>query len=112
MCVKVPAGHAGWVERDDARGGADREICGIVDEAADLDEIEEDGGVNGARSGGVVVDVGKGLEDLGRQLEPGAVKGRNVAPMPGGSRVSSAPSSVVHMGGKEIGQCATAMGIG
>jgi hypothetical protein len=81
------------VERGDARSGLDAEVRGIVDEVADLDEVEEDGRVDGARSGGVVVAVGEVLEDLGRQLEPGAVEGRDEAPMPGDRELASPASA-------------------
>lgn len=69
----------------DARGGADGEGGGFVDMAADLDEVEEDGGVDGARARRRVVAVGQGLEDFGGELQPWAVEGGDVAPVSGWS---------------------------
>lgn len=91
------------VERGNARGGLDAEVRGIVNEAADLDEVEEDGRVDRARSGRVVVAVGEVLEDLGWQLEPGAVEGRDEAPMPGGRGLAGPDSRYVVASGAGAG---------
>ena len=66
----------------DAVAGAHRFLGRLVDGLADLDEVVEDGGVNRVGARGEVVAVGERLEDLRGQLEPGAVKRRDVAPMP------------------------------
>lgn len=81
--VRGAEGQAPLADRSHAAGSADGEVGGLVDEASDLDQIEEDGGVNGAGSRGVVVRIRDGLEDFGGQLEPWSVERRDVAPMPG-----------------------------
>lgn len=68
--------------RGEARGGAHGEIRGLVDGLADLDEVVEDGGVNGPGPRGQEVAVGQALEHLGGQLQPGSVERRDVAPVP------------------------------
>lgn len=70
------------LERHQTTGGANREIGGVVDQSADLEQIVEDGGIDGAGEWGVVVDVGEGFEDLGGELEPWSMERRDVAPMP------------------------------
>lgn len=45
--------------------GAHGEVGRLVHKAPDLDEVKEDGRVNGARPRGVVVGVRDGLENLG-----------------------------------------------
>lgn len=62
------------IEGYDATRGADSEVGRIVDEPADLDEVVEDGGVDWAGAGGVVVDVDEGLEDLVGKLQPWPVE--------------------------------------
>lgn len=69
------------IEGYNATCGADSEIGRIVDESADLDEVVEDGGVDWAGAGGVVVDVDEGLEDLVGKLQPWPVEGRDVTPV-------------------------------
>jgi hypothetical protein len=68
------------------RGEATRrthgEVGGLVDGLADLDQVVEDGGVDGVRARGEVVAVCEGLEDLGGELQPGPVERRDIAPMP------------------------------
>ena len=66
-----------------ATGSTHSKICSIVDEAADLDKIKEDRGIDRAWSWGIVVQVGQSLEDLRGELKPWAVEGRDIAPMPG-----------------------------
>jgi len=78
----VGAGGGLGVDRGDPGGGADGKVGSIVDEAPDLDEIIEDSGVNRTRARGIIVDIREGLEDLRGELKPGAVEGRDVAPMP------------------------------
>lgn len=67
--------------RGEAAGGAHGEVGGLVDSFTDLDEVVEDGGIDGLGARGEVVAVGEGLEDFGGELEPGPVEGRDVAPM-------------------------------
>lgn len=69
------------VERHDATCGAHGEIGRIVNEPADLDQVVEDGGIDWAWAGGVVVDVDEGLEDLVGKLQPWPMKRRDVAPV-------------------------------
>jgi hypothetical protein len=65
-------------------GSAHGEVGRLVDKAPDLDEVKEDGRINGPRPRGVVVGIRNGLEDLGGQLEPWAMERRYVSPMPAG----------------------------
>jgi hypothetical protein len=65
----------------DAAGGAHGEVGGIIDETADLDQVEEDCRVNGARPGSVVVRIGDSFQNFRGELKPWAMKGRNIAPM-------------------------------
>lgn len=60
---------------------------GLVDVAADLEQVVEDGGVNGPWARGQVVCVRQRLEHLGRQLQPRPVERRDVAPVP--ARIST-----------------------
>lgn len=69
------------VQRYDATCGANGEVSRIVDEAADLDQVVEDGGVYWAGAGGVVVDVDEGLEDLVGKLQPWPMERRDIAPV-------------------------------
>lgn len=69
------------IQRYDATCGADSEVGRIVNESANLDQVVEDGGVDWAGTGGVVVDVDEGLEDLVGKLQPWPVEGRNVTPV-------------------------------
>ena len=62
-------------------GCAHREVRGLVDMAPNLDQVEEDCRVDWARARGVVVCIRKGLENIGRQLEPWTVEGRDVTPV-------------------------------
>lgn len=62
-------------------GSADGEIGGFVNQTAYLDEIKEDGRIDGPRSRGGIVAICETLENFRRQLEPRAVERRNVAPM-------------------------------
>lgn len=68
-------------------GGSDSETGGIVNQSPNLDEVEEDSRINWPRSRRVVVAVCETLEDFWRQIQPRAMVGRNMSPMPG-SRVS------------------------
>jgi hypothetical protein len=52
---------------------------------ADLEEVEEDGGIDGVWAREEVVVVRKGGEDFGRELKPGTMEGGDVTPV---SRVS------------------------
>lgn len=61
--------------------GTDSEVGRIVDESADLDQVVEDGGVDRAGAGGVVVYVDEGLEDLVGELQPRPVEGRDITPV-------------------------------
>jgi hypothetical protein len=70
----------------DAGGGAHGEVRSFIDGFADLDEVEEDGGVDWVRTGSYVIAVGKGFEDFGGELEPRAVEGGDVSPMSGKRR--------------------------
>ena len=76
--------------RRQARRGAHRERRGLVDGLADLDEVIEDGGVNGVRARGQIIAVGERLEDFWRELQPGTMERRNVAPMPIGALLGHA----------------------
>ena len=76
------SGKAPLAEGGHAGGSAHGEIRCLVDEPSDLDQVEEDGRVDGPRPRGVVVRIRDGLENLGGQLEPLAMKGRDVSPMP------------------------------
>jgi len=67
---------------DNVGSGADGQVRGRFDQPADLEQIGEDGGVDGARAGVVVVDVGYNLDVFGGEMEPGPVEGRDVAPVP------------------------------
>lgn len=69
------------IQRYDATCGADSEVGRIVNESAYFDQVVEDGGVDWAGAGGVVVDVDEGLEDLVGKLQPWPVEGRNVTPV-------------------------------
>lgn len=69
------------IEGYNATCGADSEVGRIVDESADLDQVIEDGGVDRAGAGGVVVDVDEGLEDLVGKLQPRPVEGRDITPV-------------------------------
>lgn len=80
--MMVATGHAVLGDRCDTTGGTNSQIRSIVDEAADLDKIKEDGRIDGPRPWGIIVQVGQSLEDLRRELKPWAVKGRDIAPMP------------------------------
>lgn len=62
------------IEGYNATCGADSKVGRIVDESADLDEVVEDGGVDWAGAGGVVVDVDESLEDLVGKLQPWPVE--------------------------------------
>ena len=70
------------VQRHNTTCGADGEVGRIVDESAGLDQIIEDGRVDWAGTGSVVVDVDEGLEDLVGKLQPWPMEARNVAPVP------------------------------
>jgi hypothetical protein len=79
--VHAPAAAAvGRIVRD-AIAGAHRVLRRLVDGFADLDDVVEDGRVDQARGGHGVVLVGQRGEDLGRELEPWAVEGGDVAPV-------------------------------
>lgn len=69
------------VQRYYATCGANGEVSRIIDEAADLDQIIEDGGVDWAGAGGVVVDVDEGLEDLVGKLQPWPMERGDIAPV-------------------------------
>ena len=94
--------------RGHAAGSADGQVGGVIDEAPDLDQVEEDGRVDGARARRVVVGIRDGLEDLGRQLEPRSVEGRDVPPMPvGGTRPSVVARAGIAAGegeGEHVGE--------
>lgn len=68
--------------RGQARGGAHSEIGRLVDRLADLDEVVKDGGINGVWTRGEIIAMGERLEDFWRELQPGSMERRNVAPMP------------------------------
>ena len=53
-----------------AIGSADSQAGGIVDQFPDLDQVEEDGGIDWSRARGVVITLGQALEDFVRQLKP------------------------------------------
>lgn len=61
---------------------ANSKVGGFIDEAADLEEVVEYGGVNLSGKGGVEVDVCETLEDLVGKLEPWTMKRRDIPPMP------------------------------
>jgi len=67
VVVLVDRGHAG--------SSAYCEVGGLVDEASDLDEIEENCRIDRTRSGSIVIRICEALEDLGRQLQPWPVEG-------------------------------------
>ena len=69
-------------ERSYAARSSHGEVGSIVDEPSYLNQVEEDSGVDGPRPRGVVVGIRNGLEDLGGQLKPWSVEGRDVSPMP------------------------------
>lgn len=77
---QVHAPAVGRIVRD-AIAGAHRVLRRLVDGFADLDDVVEDGRVDQARGGHGVVLVGERGEDLGRELEPWAVEGGDVAPV-------------------------------
>lgn len=77
------------IEGHDAAGGAHGEVGSIVDEPADLDQVVEDGGVDGSRARGVVVDVDKGLQYLMGKLQPWSVEGGYVAPVSAADLISN-----------------------
>lgn len=75
-----------------AAGGTDGKVGGLINESSDLDQVEEDSGVNGAGPQGVVVRICDSLEYLWRQLEPWPMERRYVPPMPMGRRRQSLPA--------------------
>ena len=81
-CLVGGSGKAPLAEGGHAAGSAHGEIRRVVDEPSDLDQVEEDGRVDGPRPRGVVVRIRDDLENLGGQVEPLALKGRDVPPMP------------------------------
>jgi hypothetical protein len=83
----------------DPTGSPNGESRRFVDVPPDLDEVEEDGGVDGSRAGSRVVAVGEGLEDFRRQLQPRAVEAADVAPV---SIVPSAPAAILSCGGDSL----------
>lgn len=68
--------------RGQTRRGAHSEVSRLVDRLTDLDEVIEDGGINGVWTRGEIIAMGERLEDFWRELQPGSMERRNVAPMP------------------------------
>ena len=84
---QVHASAVGRIVRD-AIAGAHRVLRRLVDGFADLDDVVEHRRVDQARGGHGVVLVGERGEDLGRELEPWAVEGGDVAPVSMRSRLA------------------------
>ena len=60
--------------RDPTTCSAYSKVGSIVNKLSDFEEVEENSGVDWARTGQVVVIVCKTFEDFGRQLKPGPVE--------------------------------------
>ena len=76
------SGETALADGGHSAGSAHGEVRRLVDKASDLDEVKEDGRVNGPRPRGIVVGIRDSLEDLWGQLEPRAMKRGYVSPMP------------------------------
>lgn len=93
FCVCSIEDSVGRIERGVERGGggticsAYSEARSIFNESSDLDKVEENGRVNRPWARRVIIAVGQAFEDLWGKIQPLAVVGRNMPPVPG-SRVS------------------------